>query len=186
MVRGWVRPPSAARAGRRSRSDPATASGAAANGSPIDRGGRGSRGRGRRGRGRGRRSAASISLFVPSSSGGHSEATPFEFTAELRGPLLGHLHLPRGFTMVMEVDRHPVFWVRAHGCSHVATQVHAENPKPHSMLLGRGRKAFTRAHGLEDGYVLYFKLMEAGVLVIKFYGRSGVRLGCCEERSSDI
>ncbi|KAE8787390.1 l-ascorbate oxidase-like protein [Hordeum vulgare] len=86
--------------------------------------------------------------------------------------------------MVMEVDRPPVFWLRAHGCSHGAMQMHVEYPKPHSMLLGRGWKAFSRPHGLEDGYVLRFKLMEDRMLVIKFYGRSGVRLGYCEESST--
>ncbi|KAE8772106.1 L-ascorbate oxidase-like protein [Hordeum vulgare] len=65
-------------------------------------------------------------------------------------------------------------------------QVHTEYPKPHSMLLGSGWKTFARAHGLEDGYVLCFKLMEARVLVVKFYGRFGVRLGCCEESSIGI
>ncbi|KAE8776376.1 l-ascorbate oxidase-like protein [Hordeum vulgare] len=88
--------------------------------------------------------------------------------------------------MVMEVDRPPVFWRRAHGCSRGAMQVHAEYPKPHYMILGRGWKAFARAHGLEDGYVLHFKLMEARMLVVKLYGRSGVRLGCCEEGSRGV
>ncbi|KAE8775011.1 L-ascorbate oxidase-like protein [Hordeum vulgare] len=54
------------------------------------------------------------------------------------------------------------------------------------MLLGRGWKVFARAHALEDGYVLRFKLMEARMLIVKFYVRSGVRLGCCEEGSSGI
>ncbi|KAE8774065.1 l-ascorbate oxidase-like protein [Hordeum vulgare] len=88
--------------------------------------------------------------------------------------------------MVMEVDQPPVFWLRAHGCSHGAMQVHTEYPKSHSMLLGRGWKAFAQAHGLEDGYVLRFKLMEAHVLIVKFYGLSGVRLSYCEGRSSGI
>ncbi|KAE8769952.1 l-ascorbate oxidase-like protein [Hordeum vulgare] len=105
---------------------------------------------------------------------------------ELRGPLRGHLHLPRGLAVVMEVKWPIVFWLRAHGCSHGAMQVHAEYQKPNSMLLGRGWKAFARAHGLEDGYVLRFKLTEARMLVIKFYRRSGVRLGCYEEGSSGI
>ncbi|KAE8797223.1 L-ascorbate oxidase-like protein [Hordeum vulgare] len=64
--------------------------------------------------------------------------------------------------------------------------VHAEYPKPHSMLLGRGWKAFARAHGLEDGYVLRFKLAEARMLVVKLYVRFGVRLGCCKEGSSGV
>ncbi|KAE8789148.1 l-ascorbate oxidase-like protein [Hordeum vulgare] len=88
--------------------------------------------------------------------------------------------------MVMEVERPPVFRLRAHEYSHGAMQVYAEYPKPHSMLLGRGWKAFARAHGLEDGYVLRFKLTEACMLVAKFYGCSGVRLDCYEEGSSGI
>ncbi|KAE8799420.1 l-ascorbate oxidase-like protein [Hordeum vulgare] len=110
----------------------------------------------------------------------------FEFVMELRGPPRGHLHLPHGFARVMEVDKPPVFWLRAHGCSHGAMQVHTEYLKPHSMLLGRCWKAFARAHGLEDGYALRFKLAESHVHIVKFYGRSGVRLACCEESSSDV
>ncbi|KAE8817661.1 l-ascorbate oxidase-like protein [Hordeum vulgare] len=111
---------------------------------------------------------------------------PIEFIVELRGPLRGHLHLPRGLAVVMEAERPPAFWLRAHGCSHGAMQVHAEYSKPHSMLPGRGWKAFALVHGLKDGYVLRFKLAEACMLVVKFYGRSGVHLGCCEEGSSGI
>ncbi|KAE8820454.1 l-ascorbate oxidase-like protein [Hordeum vulgare] len=88
--------------------------------------------------------------------------------------------------MVMGVMRPPVFWLRPHRCSHGATQVHAEYLMPHSMWLGHGWKAFAWAHGLEDGYVLRFKLMEAHMLVVKFYGPSGVRLSCCEEGYSDV
>ncbi|KAI4972634.1 hypothetical protein ZWY2020_003559 [Hordeum vulgare] len=168
MVRGRGRPVLAAKVASGSHSDHTTASGAAGSGSPVDHVRRGSRGRGRRGRGRGRQSRASISLLVPSSLGGHSEATPFEFIVELRGPLRGHLHLPRGLALVKGVERPPVFWLRVHGCSHSAMRVHAEYPKPHSMLLGRGWKAFARVHGLEDGYVLRFKLTEARMLVVKF------------------
>ncbi|KAE8813995.1 l-ascorbate oxidase-like protein [Hordeum vulgare] len=65
-------------------------------------------------------------------------------------------------------------------------RVRAEYPKPHSMLLGHGWKAFAQAHGLEDEYVLRFKLMEARMLVVKFYGRSDVCLRCCEQRSSGV
>ncbi|KAE8772355.1 l-ascorbate oxidase-like protein [Hordeum vulgare] len=88
--------------------------------------------------------------------------------------------------MEMEVEQPPVFWLRAHGCSHGAMQVHTEYPKPHSMLLGRDWKDFAQAHGLEDGYILCFKLTEARMLVVKFYGHLGVRLGCCEEGSSGV
>ncbi|KAE8798291.1 L-ascorbate oxidase-like protein [Hordeum vulgare] len=64
-------------------------------------------------------------------------------------------------------------------------QVHVEYLKCRSMLLGRGSKAFARAHSLEDGHVLRFKLAEDNMLSVKFYGRSGVRLGYCDESSSD-
>ncbi|KAE8804626.1 L-ascorbate oxidase-like protein [Hordeum vulgare] len=63
-------------------------------------------------------------------------------------------------------------------------QVHVEYLKDRSMLLGRGWKAFARAHSIEDRDVLRFKLAEDEMLSIKFYGRSGMRLGCCEESSS--
>ncbi|KAE8816516.1 L-ascorbate oxidase-like protein [Hordeum vulgare] len=59
-----------------------------------------------------------------------------------------------------------------------------EYPKRHSMLLGRGWKAFARAQSPEDGHILRFKLAEENVLSVKFYGRTSVRLGCCEESSS--
>ncbi|KAE8816065.1 hypothetical protein D1007_06386 [Hordeum vulgare] len=62
--------------------------------------------------------------------------------------------------------------------------VHTEYPKRRSMLLGQGWKAFARARSLEDGHILRFKLAEANMLFVKFYGRSRVRLGCCEEISS--
>ncbi|KAE8771959.1 l-ascorbate oxidase-like protein [Hordeum vulgare] len=85
----------------------------------------------------------------------------------------------------MEAAKPPVLWLRAYGCSHGTMEVHVEYPKRCSMLLGLGWKAFARAHRLEDGDVLHFKLAEDNMLSIKFYGRSGVRLDCCEESSSD-
>ncbi|KAE8766389.1 L-ascorbate oxidase-like protein [Hordeum vulgare] len=63
-------------------------------------------------------------------------------------------------------------------------QVHAEYAKRRSMLLGRGWKAFARARSIEDGHILRFKLTEDNMLSVKFYGRSGERIVCCEERSS--
>ncbi|KAE8767646.1 l-ascorbate oxidase-like protein [Hordeum vulgare] len=84
----------------------------------------------------------------------------------------------------MEAAKPPVLWWQAYGCSHGAMQVHLEYPKRCSMLLGRGWKTFARAHSLEDGHVLRFKLAEDNMLSVKFYGRSSVRFGCCEESSS--
>ncbi|KAE8788451.1 L-ascorbate oxidase-like protein [Hordeum vulgare] len=84
----------------------------------------------------------------------------------------------------MEAAKLPILWLRAYGCSHGAMQVHVNYPKRRSMLLGRGWKAFARAHSLEDRHIPRFKLAEDNMLSVKFYGRSGVRLGCCEESSS--
>ncbi|KAE8809455.1 l-ascorbate oxidase-like protein [Hordeum vulgare] len=84
----------------------------------------------------------------------------------------------------MEAAKPPVLWLRAYGFSHGAMQVHVEYPKRRSMFLGRGWKAFAHAHSLEDGHILRFKLAEDDMLSVKFYGRSGVHLGCCEESSS--
>ncbi|KAE8819037.1 l-ascorbate oxidase-like protein [Hordeum vulgare] len=183
MVMGRGRPPSAARAARGSCSDHATASGVAASGSPVDRGGRGSRGRGRGGCVQGRRSATPASPPSPG-LGGHSDGTALEFVVELHGVLRGHLHLPRPFARAMEAARPPVLWLRAHGCSHGAMQALVEYQKRHSMLLGRGWKGFARAHSLEDGHILRFKLAQENILSVKFYGRTGVCLGCCKLSSS--
>ncbi|KAE8815724.1 l-ascorbate oxidase-like protein [Hordeum vulgare] len=84
----------------------------------------------------------------------------------------------------MEVATPAVLWLRAHGCSHSTMQAHVEYPKSHSMLPGRGWKAFARAHSLDDGHILRFKIAEENKLSVKFYGRTGVRPGCCEEGSS--
>ncbi|KAE8808341.1 l-ascorbate oxidase-like protein [Hordeum vulgare] len=84
----------------------------------------------------------------------------------------------------MAAAKPPVLWLRAYGCSHDAMQVHVGYPKHRSMLLGRGWKAFARAHSLEDGHVLCFKIAEDNILSVKFYERSGVRVDCCEENSS--
>ncbi|KAE8775082.1 l-ascorbate oxidase-like protein [Hordeum vulgare] len=84
----------------------------------------------------------------------------------------------------MEAARPSVLWLWVHGCSHGAMQVCVEYPKRHSMLLGQGWKAFACAHSLKDGHILRFKLAEENMLSVKFYGRTGVCLGCCDERSS--
>ncbi|KAE8778358.1 l-ascorbate oxidase-like protein [Hordeum vulgare] len=86
----------------------------------------------------------------------------------------------------MKVVKPSVLWLRAYDYAHGAMQVNVEYPKRRSMLLGCGWKAFARAHNLEDGHVLRFKLTEDDMLSVKFYGRSGVCLGCCEESSSDV
>ncbi|KAE8766542.1 l-ascorbate oxidase-like protein [Hordeum vulgare] len=107
-----------------------------------------------------------------------------EFVVELHGVPQGHLHLPRPFARAMQAAKPPVLWLNAYGCSHDAMEVHTEYPKRRSMLLGRGWKAFARARSLEDGHILRFKLAEDNMLSVKYYERSGVRLGCCKESSS--
>ncbi|KAE8773134.1 l-ascorbate oxidase-like protein [Hordeum vulgare] len=84
----------------------------------------------------------------------------------------------------MEAAKPSVLWLRVYGCSHSAMQVHMEYPKRRSTLLGRGWKSFARAHNLEDGHILRFKVAEDNMLSVKLYGCSSVRLGCCEESLS--
>ncbi|KAE8815074.1 l-ascorbate oxidase-like protein [Hordeum vulgare] len=89
-----------------------------------------------------------------------------------------------GWALGRDGAKPPALWLQAYGCSNGAMQVPVEYPKHRSMLLGRGWKSFARAHNLEDGHVLRFKLAEVDMLYVKFYGCSGVCLGCCEESSS--
>jgi hypothetical protein len=63
--------------------------------------------------------------------------------------------------------------------------VDVDFPAPHVMYLRRGWKTFACAHGFSEGHVLQFKLMESGLLSVKIFGRSGARLGCCAESSTD-
>ena len=53
------------------------------------------------------------------------------------------------------------------------------------MYLRRGWKTFARIHSLKAGLVLYFKLMEGGLLPVKVFGDLGTCLKCCVESSSD-
>ena len=109
-----------------------------------------------------------------------------EFVVKLHGPLRGHLRLPHPFARVMEIDKPPVLWLRAHGCCNGAARVDVEYLERRVMLLRHGWKTFARAHNLMDGHILCFKMMEADLLSVKIYGRSGARLGCCEDSSSDV
>ena len=71
------------------------------------------------------------------------------------------------------------------GCCHGAMWAYTRFPAPHVMLLHHGSKTFARAHFLMKGHVLLFKLVESGLLSVKVFGRSGHRLGCCAESSTD-
>ena len=71
------------------------------------------------------------------------------------------------------------------GCGNGGMRVDVDFPAPHVMYLRRGWKTFARAHGLLEGHVLQFKLMENGLLSVKVFGDLGTRLKCCVESSSD-
>ena len=53
------------------------------------------------------------------------------------------------------------------------------------MYLRCGWKTFARVHSLTAGLVLYFKLIEDGLLSVKVFGDLGTRLKCCMESSFD-
>ncbi|KAE8785818.1 l-ascorbate oxidase-like protein [Hordeum vulgare] len=116
--------------------------------------------------------------------GTHAEGTALEFVVRLCGPIRGCLCLPHPFAKVMEVDKPPVLLLRAHDCYNRAVQVDVEYLECCVLLLGNGWKSFARAHNLMDSHVLRLKMMEADLLSVKIYGRSGARLSCCEESSS--
>ena len=71
------------------------------------------------------------------------------------------------------------------GCGNGNTWVDVDFPAPHIMYLRRGWKTFAHAHSLSEGHVLQFKLMENGLLSVKVFGRSGIRLGYCAESSTN-
>ena len=71
------------------------------------------------------------------------------------------------------------------GCGNGGTRVDVDFPAPQVMYLRRGWKTFARIHSLTAGLVLYFKLMEGGLLSVKVFGDLGTRLKCCVESSSD-
>ncbi|KAE8791487.1 l-ascorbate oxidase-like protein [Hordeum vulgare] len=123
-------------------------------------------------------------MLVPSPMEAHVEGTTLEFVVMLCGPIRGHLHLPYPFARVMEVDKLPVLWLRAHGYCNGATRADVEYLGCHAMLLGHGWKSFARAHILLDGHVLHFKMVEADMLSVRIYGCLGARLSCCEKSSS--
>ena len=85
----------------------------------------------------------------------------------------------------MELDPPQTIRLHIRGCGNGGTWVDVDFPAPHVMYLRRGWKTFARVHSLTAGLVLYFKLMENGLLSIKVFGDLGTRLKCCMESSSD-
>ena len=108
-----------------------------------------------------------------------------EIFIRLRRPPRCRLRLPTPFAREMELDPPQTLRLHMRGCGNGCTQVDVDFPAPHVMYLRRGWKTFARIHSLTAGLVLYFKLMEGGLLSVKVFGDLGTRLKCCVESSSD-
>ena len=85
----------------------------------------------------------------------------------------------------MELDPPQTLRLHMRGCGTGGMRVDVDFPAPHVMYLRRGWKTFARIHSLTVGLVLYFKLMEGGLLSVKVFGDLGTRLKCCVESSPD-
>ena len=116
---------------------------------------------------------------------GHVRDQPREFFIRLRRPPCRRLCLPTLFSREMELDLPQTLRLHMRGCGNGGMRVDVDFPAPHVMYLRRGWKTFARVHSLTAGLVLYFKLMEDGLLSIKVFGDLGTRLKCCVESSSD-
>ena len=116
---------------------------------------------------------------------GHVEDQPREFFIRLRRHPRCRLLLPAPFAREMERDPPQTLRLHMRGCGNGGTRVDVDFPAPHVMYLHRGWKMFARVHSLTAVLVLYFKLMEDGLLSVKVFGDLGTRLKCCVESSSD-
>ena len=122
---------------------------------------------------------------VPPAMEGHVRDRPREFFIRLRRPLHRRLRLPAPFAREMERDPPQSLRLHMRGCGNGGTWVDVDFPAPRVMYLRRGWKTFARIHSLTAGLVLYFKLMEDGLLSVKVFGEFGTHLKCCVESSSD-
>ncbi|KAE8778540.1 l-ascorbate oxidase-like protein [Hordeum vulgare] len=84
----------------------------------------------------------------------------------------------------MSEEKLPMLWLRVHGYVNGAVPVVVDQPGPRFLFLGRWWKSFARAHNLQDGHFLRFKMMADNLLSVKIYGSSRVCLSCCKESSS--
>ena len=116
---------------------------------------------------------------------GHVGDQPREFFIRLRRPPRRRLCLPAPFAREMERDRPQSLRLHMRGCGNGGTRVDVDFPAPRVMYLRHGWKTFAHIHSLTVGLVLYFKLVEGGLLSIKVFGDLGTRLKCCVESSSD-
>ena len=110
---------------------------------------------------------------VPPATKGHVGDQPREFFIRLRRPPRRRLRLPAPFSREMERDPPQSLRLHMRGCGNGGTRVDFDFPAPRVMYLRRGWKTFARIHSLTAGLVLYFKLMEDGLLSVKVFGDSG-------------
>ena len=122
---------------------------------------------------------------VPPTTEGHIGDQPREFFIRLRRPPRRRLRLPTPFAAEMELNPPQTLRLHMRGCGTGGKRVDVDFPAPHVMYLHRGWKTFARIHSLTVGLVLYFKLMEGGLLSVKVFGDLGTRLKCCVESSSN-
>ena len=101
---------------------------------------------------------------------GHVGDNPREFFIRLRRPACRRLHLPTPFAQEMELDPPQALRLHMRGCRNSDTWADVDFPAPHVMYLCRGWKTFARIHSLTAGLILYFKLMENGLLSVKVFG----------------
>ena len=123
--------------------------------------------------------------LMPPVMEGHVGDQPREFFIRLCRPSRHHLRLPTPFAREMELDPPQTLRLHMRGCGTGGTRVGVDFPAPHVMYLRHGWKAFARIHSLTVGLILYFKLMEGGLLSGKVFGDLGTRLKCCVQSSSD-
>ena len=116
---------------------------------------------------------------------GHVRDQPREFFIRLRRPPRRRLRFPTPFAQEMELDPAQTLRLDMRGCGNGGTRVDVDFPAPHVMYLRRGWKTFARIHSMTAGLVLYFKLMEDGLLSVKIFGEFRTCLKCCVESSSD-
>ena len=101
---------------------------------------------------------------------GHVGDQPREFFIRLRRPPCRRLRLPTPFAREIELDLPQTLRLHMRGYGNGSTWVDVDFPTPHVMYLRRGWKTFARFHSLTAGLVLYFKLMEGGLLSVKVFG----------------
>ena len=121
--------------------------------------------------------------MMPFPMEGHVGDQPRKFFIRLCRP--PRLRLPAPFAREMERDRPQSLRLHMRGCGNGGTRVDIDFLAPRVMYLRRGWKTFARIHSLTAGLILYFKLMEDGLLSVKVFGDLGTRLKCCVESSSD-